>query len=243
MVGLLNRLGLQVGNDGQRPGKTGLVSWLHIFEDEYKLPWVGGELHGRKFKTVWHQVRNPLKSLTSIGFTEPLFQADYESYLQRHVTLTNASGMVFTKKPSPSNRQAAANIFRALEFYLQWHEFIDSLHVPMFRLENILEDANVTVIDSIFESIGQKPPDHNTTLYYLQENQRRRRRRRLVQAKINMNQRKHREMLQWQELCEVHEGMTRRVVELTQTYGYYREVKLDVCEQYFAQSSNDTVRF
>ena len=226
-VGLLNQLGLQVHNDGQRPGRDGMVSWLHIFEDVYQLLWVQGELHGSKFRTVLHQARDPLKSLTSIAFTEPLFRQDYESYLQRHINLTSPSDMDFAEQPEAprSNRQASNNIYRALEFYLQWHTFIDSLQVPIFRLEDLVED--ISVVDKIFASVGRAAPNHNVTQHFLSENKRQRRRL----AKVNTNQRSHRAVLQWEELCRVHVEMANRVLELSQRYGYYKEIEQPICKQ------------
>ena len=50
----------------------GLVSWLHIVPGADML-WPK-PTHNSKFHAIWHQVRDPLKSLTSMAFTEPLVQ-------------------------------------------------------------------------------------------------------------------------------------------------------------------------
>jgi hypothetical protein len=94
MKNLLTELGLQVTDDQTSPREDGIVSWMHIVQDRFGY-FGGAALHGSKFQIVWHQVRDPLQTLTSIAFTEPLNQMDYASgspaylrFLRRHIKIT-----------------------------------------------------------------------------------------------------------------------------------------------------------
>lgn len=226
MSNLLKKLDVQVANDGEMPKRDGMVSWIHVFRDpRYDLSWTAAkDLHDSKFRAVWHQVRDPLKCLTSIAFTEPLEDARYTKYLKRHIHLQDQT----TITSSTIKRDKTFLIHRGLEFYLQWHAFIVSLKVPIYRLEDLVVAQNMTVLDEIFWSMGKEPPSHDKAKKLINRFRRRRRLARSKATAINKNHREHRETLRWPELCKVDVSLARQLLKLSRSFGYY-EVLTSVC--------------
>ncbi|KAL7548850.1 hypothetical protein ACHAWF_012114 [Thalassiosira exigua] len=219
--GLLTKLNIPVANDRQTPKRYGMVSWVHIFQGSYSELWwtKAKDLKRSKFRVVWHQVRDPLKTLTSMAFTEPLLKKQYVGYLKRHIDLT------IDENVTESNKNKIL-IQRGLQFYVGWHSFIDSLNVPLLKLEDLVVDKNLTGLNALFASIDKPPPDPNHTKRLIDQQRRRRQRRNLV----NHNQRKHRETLRWDELCGVDALLTLKFLALSQSYGYYTNMTApDVC--------------
>jgi len=103
---LLEQLGVQVVNDWHNPWKDGMVSWMHIVNvnDNGKSGSGGGyfgptNLRQSLFWAGWHLLRDPLKALTSLAFTEPIGFDDNNStesngrnnmvfFLNQHIALT-----------------------------------------------------------------------------------------------------------------------------------------------------------
>lgn len=217
MSSLLTKLGIRIANDGQQPYGYGMVSWIHAFQDErYNLWWTKAQdLKGVKFGAVWHLVRDPLKTLTSVAFTEPVLKPRYARYLSRHIAL----------RPSPNaTGPGEAQILSGMQFFVQWHSFIDGLGVPLLRLDDLVAMKNLSALDDLFESIGAPPPDP-IRVY------------RLINETLH-NQRAHRDTLHWRELCQVDASWTRKFLELSQSYGYYSNMTTtEVCDAEMSSSS------
>jgi hypothetical protein len=253
---LLKRLGLDVSNDSTMPRTDGMVSWMHIFNDDKYFGAVN--LKGSKFRAVWHQVRDPLKCLTSMAFTEPLDDrnstknpAVYVQFLQRHIQLTERQDLMTKLQqqqpntelllPQTHNNQTVVDatkiqeeflIYRGMEFYTQWHNFLLTLEIPRLRLEDLTESHNLTVLDRIFASAGKsKPPDHGVAMKLIAKG--RRRHRHLTEKstdhkKAHTNHREHRQTLEWDELCHVSVSLTKEFLQVSRKLGYYSD-KQDVC--------------
>ena len=121
--------------------------------------------------------------------------------------------------PKIINQTNALRINYALEFYINWHLFIDSLHVPRFRLEDFNENI---VWDIYYKSGFHKLPRHSSKLnetkiaitHFFKDQT-------LQKPK---NQRKHRSTLTWNELCLVNTKLTNKFWNLSQKYGYYHDL-------------------
>ena len=233
VANMMNRLGVKLANDGQVPSpekyKHGMVSWVHIFKEPYNnLVWIKKQsISQSKFKTVWHQVRDPLKSITSIAFSEPLLNKRFSDYLERHITLSTMPMLLAYEKnrramqyhnytPFNSTLDTETNsfikVYRGIEFYLEWHEFLIAIKVPVFRLEDLMgsPDETYSTLVRLLQSIDMKPPNR-TEISSVMGND------------IGTNSRKHRDTLSWSELCYVHTGMTKRLLQMSQGWGYYKE--------------------
>ena len=68
-----------------------LLSRIHAFDDDDKARYGNGRVDGKRFRRVLHQVREPLRSITSLC-TEPMFRDAYKSFVQRHVSLESLRG-------------------------------------------------------------------------------------------------------------------------------------------------------
>ena len=103
-------------------------------------------------------------------------------------------------------------VYRAMEFYLEWHEFLIAIKVPVFRLEDLMgsPDETYSTLVRLLQSIDMKPPNR-TEISSVMGND------------IGTNSRKHRDTLSWSELCYVHTGMTKRLLQMSQGWGYYKE--------------------
>jgi hypothetical protein len=251
---LLSKLGVGVTNDMNTPRRAGMVSWIHVFQDvSYFGP---AKLYGSKFQAVWHQVRDPLKSLNQYGLYGTSqgrwqLQSQVSAVFTQHIQLTKKSKLLAMmeqinppQEPPPTpittiegnatNSTATARaeqlqeqllIYRGLEFYLQWHQFILSLRVPRYQLEELTERKNMQLLDAIFHSIGRKPPNHQQAIRLIENGRRRRQLQRLLQ---HTNSRKHRATLEWDELCHVSVELTQQFLELSHILGYYLD-KQEVC--------------
>ena len=239
--------------DNHSPQDRGIVSWKHVFNDDHYI--VGDRapthLYKSKFKVIWHLVRDPLKSLTSLAFTEPLLEDSetsmrYLRYISNHISLSNSSSLRDTlqiraeewesrSSSATSEKIDAFLIYRGMEIWLHWQGFINYLNVPIFRLEDLSVKKNVTVLDEVFHSVGINPPPHDEVLKYLngQDDQQRQRRmessrgRHETKSALFRNERQHREKLSWVELCHVHQEKARAMLEMSQSFGYYMGLNKD----------------
>jgi predicted N-acyltransferase len=82
----------------------------------------------------------------------------------------------------------------------------------MFRLEDIVENKNMTVLDQIFHSINEPIPDHDKVIRLIDEND------------TKTNRREHREVLKWEELCQVDVDLTKQFWDMSRSYGYYHDL-------------------
>lgn len=171
--------------DDMTPEHTGTVSWKHVFsQDGYYFGRTSvTHLYRSKFRMIWHLVRDPLHALTSLAFTDPLWEDTDHSkifmgYIASHVPMTNRSALLQKFDISPTeledvlahrsmeteNRNVKLDnflIWRGLEIYLYWHGFINHLNVPIFRIEDLAIKKNLTVLDEIFKSVDLPPPNHD----------------------------------------------------------------------------------
>ena len=166
------------------------------------------------------------QTLTSIAFTEPLWEDSesshtYIDFISSHVPLSNKTTLMdqfnITSQELPSDDSSnsfhinMANmgnhhnpklddflIYRALEIYLYWNSYINYLRVPIFRVEDLSLDHNVTVLDEIFRSIGRNPPSHEKVLDILkaQRQQHRHHRRALRRLQQQQQQQQEEEEMQ-----------------------------------------------
>ncbi|CAB9505786.1 expressed unknown protein [Seminavis robusta] len=253
---LFTRVGMTgLTTDSHSPQNRGQVSWKHVFDDE---DYVVGDtnpthLYKSKFRVIWHLVRDPLKSLTSMAFTEPLLEDtaksdQYVKYVSKHIHLSNQSTLRDFFRITPDEWETRANhtdsekmhkflVYRGMEIYLHWHGFINYLNVPIFRLEDLAVDKNVTVLDEVFHSVGIQPPRHSEVMSYLEAQEYKReqyqnRRRRLKKGRdrfrskkdLHKDEREHRETLNWRELCHVDKRKARDLLKMSQSFGYYQEL-------------------
>lgn len=163
---LLSSLGLKMGADTGLPTRHGgIVSWVHLFADYHPDLHFTSSTQPAQYSRVLQLVRDPLASLTSIAFTEPiLHDAGYLRYIARHIPLQDSTTLL-PQLPSNNNNTTttphmepperhALRLRRALEFYTGWHRTIASLHVPLLRLEEL--DADI--LEGLFLLVGRRPP-------------------------------------------------------------------------------------
>lgn len=217
---LLSSLGLHLTNDAGIPTSAGIVSWLHVYDDHHpSLWWTRPFDKLTLFRHVVQQVRDPLASITSIAFTEPMGDPKYIGFLARHIPM-NDKVETFSVTDTEHDE---LRIRRTLEFYTGWHEAIMALGVPRFRLEDFVQQNN-TIVPKLFKWAGRTPPDPAQVNAQIELNRRRRQRRLAQKKKVKHNQRKHRPTLEWDELCEVDVELTKRLLALSHTFGYYENV-------------------
>jgi len=258
--------------DNRSPQQRGIVSWKHVFDDDTYV--VGTRnpttLYKSKFRVIWHLVRDPLKALTSLAFTEPLLEDSdtskkYIDYVSRHIELSNQTALrkLYDISDSEwSDRSKITNgvrnekiqkflIHRGMEIYLHWHGFINYLDVPIFRLEDLSEKNNATVLDEVCQSVGLKPPLHSEVVSFLkaQENENHQHRNRFLQAtdggdsgtqhsqkqrgqnvaflskQMHKDERKHRSDLDWKEICLVSKSKAIEMLRMSHSFGYYSDLK------------------
>lgn len=266
MQQLMTKTGLQgLTTDNYSPTDMGTVSWKHIFHQDnnnYFGRQSTTRLYNSKFRVIWHLVRDPLKTLTSIAFTDPLWEDSehsriYIEYISSHIPISNKT-MLMTRfnisdqdlEGVMQHRTIAMNrniklsqflIYRGLEIYLYWHGFINYLNVPVFRLEDLAADKNLTILDEMFRSVGYGPPNHAKVLQVLDAQEAKRNaqhRRRLAELRqlqsgyqgntrghrIRKGSRIHRDTLTWKEICAVSLTKAHALLKMSHSFGYYTDV-------------------
>lgn len=144
-------------------------------------------------------------------------------------------------------------IFRSLEIFLHWNGFINLLQVPMFRVEDLSLQQNVTVLDEIFRSVGKDAPSHDKVrdILQAQDQQRHQQHQRQLQQqrqselerqqqqqqqqhrglltqqrprkRIRKGARIHRHALSWTEICRASPDLATSFLEMSQSFGYYAD--------------------
>ena len=239
---LLRKLGIPTNNDSQSPTRVTrvMVSWVHVMKDTRYF--MDANVYGSKFNYLWHQTRDPLKSLTSLAFTEPLNGTTYQSrmdlrYLNRHITLTPIQRVKDTirmeaRRKLPEEEVASRFlIYRGMEYYNAWHNFILKLNVPRFSLEDLTVYQNYTILNDVFKVLGRPPPSSAKVQALVADLRRRRTRQRrlrseaasttVLQEKNHTNSRTHRSTIEWEELCQVSQQLAEQFLQLSHQLGYY----------------------
>lgn len=239
---LLQKLGVSTVNDMRSPTPTtkAMVSWIHIRKDQHYFG--NARIYGSTFEHVWHFVRDPMKSLTSIAFTEPLKDTPYNSegtrsyltYLRRHIHLTDrdvieqelqhASSTSSNQNETEWQRDSKFLMYRGMEFYIQWHTFLLDLHLPRISLEDLTVQQDLEGLNDIFLALGLPIPSPDRVAALISGL---RRSRRLAE---HTNSRNHRPLLTWEELCRVSVALTQTFLSLCHDLGYYEDLE-EVCPQ------------
>lgn len=189
MASLLTSHGGRIQNDWSDPKEDGSVSWIFAFNDANNFG--PARTHGLRFENVLHQVREPLKSITSMC-TEPLVETGYARFLGRHINYSYAY-------ESPQHKIRAA-----LQFYVEWHKFLEDLRLPLFRVEDI-DAETLFLLGGIQEKYIHKARP----------------------IKKAVNSRKHRSIFRWNELFTADPFYTRRLWDMATRYGYTFDVKFE----------------
>lgn len=201
----LRSMGLDVTNDFQRPGRHGTSSWMMAFED--REPFGPVRLNGKRFSVVVHQVREPLSSLASMC-TEPIKGKMYAPFLSRHIYV----------QPENLHVPGSTNATAILQFWVGWHEFLDSLGLYTYQLEDT--KSVWRVMDQAAHVLGRKA---------LTEDE--------VAARLGLkdttahqaNQRHHRPPFTWSQLWALNSTLASKAWDMAAAYGYtYADVSKDL---------------
>lgn len=130
------------------PASFGAASWILAFSDD--SPYGPMRLNRTRFATVVHQTRDPLKSITSISCTEPLYASEYAGFLLRHIPF-----------------DAKSRVEAGMIFWYHWNDFIENITNTRYQIEDwqhnirvILQDAGITDVPTQAEIdkqyIGQR---------------------------------------------------------------------------------------
>ena len=136
---------MEIQQDWNEAKRDGRVSWMHAFDD---LKSFGpAKAHGKRYRTVLHQMKEPLSSITSMC-TEPVLSGE-KAFLQRHIPLPSS----YEKKELYSKISSRA----CLEFWVEWHTFITAMRFPTYKvLEVELRDIfDISGLGHLYLSEGR----------------------------------------------------------------------------------------
>lgn len=128
----MSRLMLRSGIDAphESMGGDGIVSWLMAVDAE-KAPWGPGR-HNYTFDHIFHQVRNPLKSVNSIYNSE-----------------SNESWRYICKN-MPEISMKADLLTRSVQYWVYWNLHIEKIAEWRYRIEDI-----DNVVDEMERRLGR----------------------------------------------------------------------------------------
>ena len=226
---VLTKVGLLLAHDAQVPIRDGIVSWSHLYQDYESLSWTRtNKSIDARFRHVIHQVRDPLKCITSMAYTEPMFHKGYLKFLSNHVHISDTTTLVNQRNTAITVHRANLvdrhpnqtlvghlRIQRTLEFYIGWHRNILKLGALRYRFEDFM-DPNSGIIPHLVRLANPQQPLPSDLQIQQAFNG------------TNTNARAHRQTMTWNELCRVHPGLTKQLLELSHEFGYYQELE-SVC--------------
>lgn len=216
-LNLFRTLGLELGDDWDKIGKHGRISWIHGFNELYHVQKPGNQepmayygqphmrLVGDRFRVIIHLVRDPLSSITSIACTEPLADIQWSEYVRTKIHMQGWG----------SDRK---DFYIAMKMWLDWHEFLDNLCSFRIRLEDLFDmEKGVGIIEDIFTLINQEVPTAETVHSAITA----------VKTEKRQNKRDHRPKITWQELFKVDADLARKTYERSCQYGYHCDDVID----------------
>ena len=185
---LLQSHGMRVVDDWQPHRRDGRVSWMYAFDDPHSF---GPAQTNNTFNHVLHQMKNPLGGITSMC-TEPIYRV--KDFLERHVNLTSLH-----ENPAHNSRVV-------LEWWVEWHTFLQDLDLPSYQIENVqaIDIFRVAGLEHVYQKQRTRAPPKNT------------------------NKREHRDKFTWQELFTIDPHLSLRAWKLAHFNGYeYSDVDFD----------------
>jgi hypothetical protein len=99
-------------------GRKGSVSWLMCVNDR-NLPWGRHSCYGYNFTTVLHQVRDPLKTIASIIYTE---REEAFYFFSKHISQI---------QPDDSKLE------KAVKYWIYWNKKAESIATWRYKVEDL----------------------------------------------------------------------------------------------------------
>ena len=203
MVKLLNKIGIPIRDDWGRIAfnQIGAVSWILAFSDKHDNFFGPVKINNARFNTIFHQIRDPLKSITSMC-TEPVTNDRYRSYIDRKININ------VTKYDKTS-------IELRMIFWLEWHQKLDDFGFEKYKMEDVFSNPNTTKGYNIIYHILNK----SNLLKYIKNKQ-------FLNGELPLeflrkaNSRKHRAYLNWNELLTVNYNIGINIYNKAIQYGY-----------------------
>lgn len=180
---VLSRSGIHVTHDFEKNiGSDGTISWMMAFKDSNQF---GPQKQNKTlFKNIFHQVREPLSSITSMC-TEPISEKSYLEFISRHIN---------TDDWPTDPHELQNSIYVRMSFWYQWHDFLDKMGYPRYKIEDGSETWSVYA--SIFSKVPHMSDD------------------------TRVNGRTHRPKLSWNDLYTVDATLAKKIKEKSILYGY-----------------------
>lgn len=117
---VLKKSGVRIGHERMR--KDGVCSWEMVV-DTPEVPWGEGR-NGRKFRHIFHQVRDPLKTISSVYYSEPARVFDF---IRTHV---------------PEIKPEDSPLTRCAKYWYYWNLKAESQSEWTYRIEDIEKNWN-----------------------------------------------------------------------------------------------------
>jgi hypothetical protein len=201
---LFRAFNLSVSKDWERNGpfEDGVVSWIHLFASKNDAYYGPLRLHGGRFQTLIHQVRELLSSITSLTCTEPLTSRSYQTYVSKHIP--------FDVKKYKNNKFALG-----MQMWVGWHKVLsrlDGVGAYRYKIEDLSgkngQIAQMAVISAVYTLINRSDvPTKEHVAHTI--------------SKLNhTNSRRHRKTVSWNDLFNADASLALEAWQLGKTFGY-----------------------
>jgi hypothetical protein len=147
----------------ERVKRDGAVSWELVFDDTQHVPW-GSARKGRKFAHTFHQVRHPLRTISTVYHAEEPLQRSWD-YIQAHI---------------PEISPQDSLLVKSAKYWYYWNLKAEAMSEWTYQLENfgqVREEFERRVgkrvprvaIESVPRNINASSPHHQFTWEELQQ--------------------------------------------------------------------------
>ena len=244
---VLNKLGIHVVDDWHSPKiniSDGIISWIDAFYDEKEDHIGPSRLHNTRFKYVLHQIREPLKSITSMC-TEPLLKgARHEMGPQNRRFINRHIGDLLDKERVDDG---PGNVVDIMQFYYNWHMQLNLFGFPIFKVENFFMDnaTDETPLDTLNWIIETSELQDKVDKEFLCDNDDK---IELCMSDklykilhIHPNSRPHRNTFTWDELFVLNEELAMKIWNMSQKYGYHYDWDYQSWKQNITKPSRESI--
>eukprot|EP01084_Bolivina_argentea_P193909 332655_1 len=220
---LLNSIGINVVDDWYPPISgvhQGQISWINAVWEKNEQTHIGtSRLHNARFNNVFHLIRDPLHSITSIC-TEPIVSKGWPPEKIRILSGMCKKNYKFINRHinNAMDQKKQTQVEVIMQFYYHWHMLLNNFGFEIFKVENLFSSNDEIVVDTlnwIIKTSGLENRVNNTNLLNGKMDN-----KLFNVTHTKIHSRKHRTHFTWDELFLLNEELSMKIYNMAKEWGY-----------------------